>query len=73
MSTIPPLVWLATAVLFLSCNKGLTKPAAPPTETSNEPAFPVTFQLSDFSQELDTLAGRPTLPPCWRKIHWTAM
>jgi hypothetical protein len=45
-------------MLFASCNKDLSQPAAPAAETSNEPAFPVTFQLNDFSQELDSFGRR---------------
>lgn len=60
MSTPTPLLWLAMAILFVACNKDTnTTP-----ETSNNQAFPVTFNINDFSQELDSfgrVAGNSAL------------
>lgn len=54
MSTTIPLLWLASAILFISCNKDAANTAP---ETVNGPAFPVTFNLDD-SQELDSFGRR---------------
>lgn len=56
MSKTTPLVWLAGAMLFVSCNKNLSQPANTEPEASAGTVFPVTFNVDDFSQELDSFA-----------------
>jgi len=58
MSTYIPLVWLAAAMLLLSCKKESSGDTAVPGN-SDETAFPVTFDAGGFTQELDSF-GRKT-------------